>query len=571
MSFFNETLEVIMNRVEELEVANSTVPTEENSTPFRTPGIIPPQNYASPHVGPINIRRLSNTGGAVDQLHRAMADTTNEVDNNNNSVANEARTCGRDLISNINLLWFYANMPATGRDSQSVMISSTESFFLGRIETLKSYRISKCDILHVATRIVKIMDLLAIVRGVESIPAIGFIDSYVRGLVITKFMAVHHLSADKERQIILQFENATELVKSQPTEWGLGAMIFFVIKCIAGMKNNSSFIAVLEKLTMWVPSVHEGAIYSLDLALQALQNYHKLFHTIVEMSRLLFPFALDNYPKHFLVGIYQKGLTSKGVSINPFTRVLAAMGNSEFLAYADLHSTLLELFTSSASTELVGTDTRLRITWGDSSHRRMAARTSYTKSHPTLNAMVTATGFDPYLDSFEVPDTEVDEFLNALSVREQSEPVPNNNADYSNFYYDDDYEGYNNGHAADDEGYLHSVYADNEQAEQLNALATLDAPCWVHFGHALFDDPKPCSRGSHCKHSHAHTDPTLAELYKARHRDMHLKMLRTRTHRSSENRAASHGGRQPAAIRGHHYFGRGPPHATRGPPSKGPL
>ena len=113
---------------------------------------------------------------------------------------------------------------------------------------------------------------------------------------------------------------------TKPHEYGLGALIAGVIKCLSGMRNNSVFVDVLRKLTMFVPSVHEGKMYSIDLAHQALQAYHKLFTTVVEMSRMLYPSAVDNYPRLHLVSIYLDGLKSKGISANPFSKVVESLG-----------------------------------------------------------------------------------------------------------------------------------------------------------------------------------------------------------------------------------------------------
>ena len=45
----------------------------------------------------------------------------------------------KDLITEINILWYFANLQSTNRDTatQSVMIASSESFFLGKLEALK--------------------------------------------------------------------------------------------------------------------------------------------------------------------------------------------------------------------------------------------------------------------------------------------------------------------------------------------------------------------------------------------------------------------------------------------------
>ena len=144
------------------------------------------------------------------------------------------RFSGKDLITNINILWFYANLQSTSRDTsvQSVMISNSESFFLGKLEALKNYRITKFDILHIASKTVKIMDLLTMVRGVDSIPALGFIDSNLKGFVVAKYNMMND-SNELDRSLILKFEQATDIVLYQPRTYGLGALIFLVISSVS--------------------------------------------------------------------------------------------------------------------------------------------------------------------------------------------------------------------------------------------------------------------------------------------------------------------------------------------------
>ena len=102
-----------------------------------------------------------------------------------------------------------------------------------------------------------------------------------------------HDTAELDRTLILKFEQASSAVLTNPTNYGLGALIFLVIKCISGLRDNSAFTSVLKKLNMWVPSVHEGSYYSISLALQALQLYHKLFGIVIGMANLLFPSAME--------------------------------------------------------------------------------------------------------------------------------------------------------------------------------------------------------------------------------------------------------------------------------------
>lgn len=560
----NEPIEVVEETTEE-----GFAPPSITKLQFSTP-----QSYQSPipiQNNKFNIRRLSSSGG-MDNLKRAFLlnnnreyaenDTANDQHQQFSSIEEIVKLFGgKDIITEINILWYFANLQSTSREStqtQSVMIASSESFFLGKLEALKTYRICRFDILHVASRIVKIMDLLSVVRGVDSIPALGFIDTSLKGLVIAKYNMLHD-SAELDRTLILKFEQASSAVLTNPTNYGLGALIYLVIKCISGLRDNSAFTSVLKKLNMWVPSVHEGAVYSISLALQALQMYNKLFAVVMGMSNLLFPTAMESYPKHVLVGIYKAGLVSENLNPNPFTRVVNSLGVYEYKSVSALFNYLLELFTSN-SHELAPEGTPLKLSWGTASRHRTQGRHSYVKTHPIINAFSTAPGFDPLLDDYEIPDTEIDEYLNALAMT-SSGPELATNVNDNQYSYDDDYyyDGYVE-HADNDEGYLRSVFAESQQIEQLNALSSMDAPCWVHFGHELFQDPKPCSRGAHCKHSHSHNDETLADLYKTRHRDMHLKMLKSsKAGRSSERRFSSNGGRQPHSSGGRGFRGYSPP------------
>ncbi len=193
-------------------------------------------------------------------------------------------------------------------------------------------------------------------------------------------------------------------------------------------------------------------------------------------------------------------------------------------------------------------DSRIKITWGEGSRRRVQGRQDYVKAHPILNAMVLAPGFDPLLDAFEIHDDEVDDFLGAMASNNANSDIPQ----YHPYSENREWCEYENQYDVVEEGYLHKVFDDNAEVEQLNALAALDTPCWVHFGHELFQDPKPCTRGKHCKHSHDHTDHALAELYKTRHRDTHLKMIRTNTNKSrSDNRTNTNYGMNTG--RGHQH------------------
>ncbi len=60
-------------------------------------------------------------------------------------------------------------------------------------------------------------------------------------------------------------------------------------------------------LVSWKNIVNTSS-YSIDLAHQSLQAYHKLLSTVVEMSEMLYPTAVDNYPRLHLVSIYLEGL-----------------------------------------------------------------------------------------------------------------------------------------------------------------------------------------------------------------------------------------------------------------------
>ena len=156
----------------------------------------------------------------------------------------------------------------------------------------------------------------------------------------------------------------------------------------------------------------------------------------------------------------------------------------EYKSVPALFNYLLDLFTSN-SHELAA-DGSLKLTWGSASRNRANGRQTYIKAHPTLNAFTSAAGYDPLLDTYEIAEAEVEEYLHAMVTENVLDSEVNNTA------VDEYYES-NDDNPEQDQGYLRSVFAESEQIEHLNALATLDAPCWVHFGHALFDDPKPCS------------------------------------------------------------------------------
>ena len=68
------------------------------------------------------------------------------------------------------------------------------------------------------------MDLLTQTRAIDSVPTLGFVESNVRNIVISKFLSTNALPPIAERMILLQFENATELVLTQPHEYGLDAL-----------------------------------------------------------------------------------------------------------------------------------------------------------------------------------------------------------------------------------------------------------------------------------------------------------------------------------------------------------
>ena len=109
--------------------------------------------------------------------------------------------------------------------------------------------------------------------------------------------------------------------------------------------------------------------------------------TVVDMSRMLFPSAVDNYPRLFLVTIYLDGLKSKGVTPNPFSKVVQTLGTSEYSTFSQVYDVLLDMFTSSSSMELMG-DNSTRLSWGGASQRRVTARAEYVdlsdlKAQPT--------------------------------------------------------------------------------------------------------------------------------------------------------------------------------------------
>ena len=111
------------------------------------------------------------------------------------------------------------------------------------------------------------MDLLTQTRAIDSVPTLGFVESNVRNIVISKFLSTNALPPIAERMILLQFENATELVLTQPHEYGLGALLASVIKSIAGMRNNSVFVDVLKKLSMFVPAQSHSQIVKVSFSL----------------------------------------------------------------------------------------------------------------------------------------------------------------------------------------------------------------------------------------------------------------------------------------------------------------
>ena len=84
----------------------------------------------------------------------------------------------------------------------------------------------------------------------------------------------------------------------------------------------------------------------------------------------------------------------------------------EYKSVPALFGYLLELFTSN-SHELAA-DGSLKLTWGIASRNRSNGRQTYIKSHPTLHAFTSAAGFDPLLDTYEITDAEVEEYLHAM-------------------------------------------------------------------------------------------------------------------------------------------------------------
>ena len=140
--------------------------------------------------------------------------------------------------------------------------------------------------------------------------------------------------------------------ESYKLSYGLGALIFLVIKCISGLRDNSAFTSVLKKLNMWVPSVHEGSYYSISLALQALQLYHKLFGIVIGMANLPYCFPRQWKHKkpeaHFSGYIQSRILSSENLTPNPFTRVVHLLGVYEYKSVHALFGYLLELFTSNS-------------------------------------------------------------------------------------------------------------------------------------------------------------------------------------------------------------------------------
>lgn len=74
-------------------------------------------------------------------------------------------------------------------------------------------------------------------RAIDSVPTVGYVEPGIRSIVISKFLAVNALPPLAERMVLLQFDNATEFVLTQPNEYGFGALLTGVIKCIAGMRS----------------------------------------------------------------------------------------------------------------------------------------------------------------------------------------------------------------------------------------------------------------------------------------------------------------------------------------------
>ena len=194
---FTEVIESIYERVEMLE--SSTEPIVEmstrdaidtksngdgNSTPLRgyTTGVsTPTYGFAQP----INPRRLTSTGGVNDSLHTTLpinppvaptAEGTRSLPTVPplSNIENVIKRYGKDLISNINVLWYFSNMHTSNPERPPALtVTPSENFLLGKLDALKPYRISKLDILHVATRIVKIMDLLSQTRAIDAVPTVG--------------------------------------------------------------------------------------------------------------------------------------------------------------------------------------------------------------------------------------------------------------------------------------------------------------------------------------------------------------------------------------------------------------
>ncbi len=138
--------------------------TESNTTPLRDYST----SVSTPAYGfnqPINPRRLTSTGGVGDSLHSTLAVNTPAVPtinvNNNNdgarslpvppvpplpvpplqlasshlsagagnitSIENLIRRYGKDLISNINVLWYYSNMQNDPNRTTTLTVTPTES------------------------------------------------------------------------------------------------------------------------------------------------------------------------------------------------------------------------------------------------------------------------------------------------------------------------------------------------------------------------------------------------------------------------------------------------------------
>ena len=123
--------------------------------------------------------------------------------------------------------------------------------------------------------------------------------------------------------------------------------------------------------------------------------YNKLFGVVLGMSNLLFPTAMEAYPKHVLVGIYK--LSSENLTPNPFTRVVHSLGVYEYKSVHALFGYLLELFTSN-SHELAA-DGSLKLTWGMASRNRSHGRQPYIENFSakfSLEEFLVPVGVGPF-------------------------------------------------------------------------------------------------------------------------------------------------------------------------------